>query len=417
MANIVFGSGAQRVVGLTQAQGFGIRIEETPAYSGSSETPGTYKDISFTGVTITGVQNNCRIHVSDSYLAPGHSFRSMTPDIATVDAEGNVAMVSAGLAEIIVSTPRAGAKRYTRQMSASSSSQFARFVAFEAGSLGAHCVAQVKALLSGKSPGSATQRYWSTNSGGVAAPNGVRNAANFAASVDLSGVSMCMTGRANEQFPVMLVSPRHAITARHVVPAVGADVVFQRADASYQTVTITAVTHLTVDLSVVYFGAAVTGIAPFSIMPPNFTAEYAPSMLGGGAPYYPGGELPTLQKTVWNAAGSAESWLSVGNITYYPPDGSSAAVQHNARVPQDAEFVPWYNPLRGGDSGSPQFLLINGEPVLLLSHSSATGSPSLTGQSTAINTAMNALATAAGDPAAGTYAVQTVNLSGFTSYA
>lgn len=53
----------------------------------------------------------------------------------------------------------------------------------------------------------------------------------------------------------------------------------------------------------------------------------------------------------------------------------------------------------------------------LMEEAPAGGFANLTDLKTYIDAAMNALATGAGDPAAGTYAVQTVDLSSFTSYA
>lgn len=402
---IVFG--APRIAGLTQAQGFGWSVEETPLAGGSVVTPGsTFADITYSKVDLTGVTNNCRIHVADSYLEPGHSFNSLTPEIATVDSDGNVTRVSNGLAEIIVSTPRAGAKRFTRTMSTGSSSTTAQFEAFGAGSLGAHCVAQIKAMIAGKTPGSATQRYWSSNSGGVASPSGSRNAVNFAAGIDLSGMSMCMTGRDTEKFPVMLISSRHAITARHVCPSAGTVVVFQRADGSFQSVTIAAVHHFyTADLSVVYFSSDVTGITPFKTMPFNFAGTYAPSLIGGPAPYIPHAEWPALQKNVWNPAGQSESWLAVSNCT-----NADVNYAHNVS-PADADLRPWYNWVRGGDSGSPQFFVVNGEPILMTCHSTASISFSIAYSTAEINTAMNTLA-----GTVDTYALVHPNLSGFNTY-
>ena len=72
----------------------------------------------------------------------------------------------------------------------------------------------------------------------------------------------------------------------------------------------------------------------------------------------------------------------------------------------------------GGDSGSPVFCGINGE-LVILSHVTfygVIGTDDLALLAPQINTAMNDLATYYSDPAAGTYAVQTVDLSGFTAY-
>lgn len=71
----------------------------------------------------------------------------------------------------------------------------------------------------------------------------------------------------------------------------------------------------------------------------------------------------------------------------------------------------------GGDSGSPVFWLIGGQ-LCLVGVWSMTGGilQSLIGQEDALNSKMNELAASAGDAAAGTYAVSTVDLSGFTYY-
>lgn len=72
----------------------------------------------------------------------------------------------------------------------------------------------------------------------------------------------------------------------------------------------------------------------------------------------------------------------------------------------------------GGDSGTPVFCGINGD-LVMLTHTVFGGYIGwyfYAEWATQINTAMNALATQFSDPAAGTYAIQTVDLSGFTDY-
>lgn len=77
----------------------------------------------------------------------------------------------------------------------------------------------------------------------------------------------------------------------------------------------------------------------------------------------------------------------------------------------------------GGDSGSPIFCGIGGD-LVILSHITSLGSmgtQNYTHHKSLIDSAMNNLASAAGDPSAGSYAVQTVDLGptgmNFTNYA
>lgn len=73
---------------------------------------------------------------------------------------------------------------------------------------------------------------------------------------------------------------------------------------------------------------------------------------------------------------------------------------------------------KGGDSGTPMFCGINGH-LIALSHvfyGSSGGYYHYADDIALINSTMNDLSTANGDANAGTYAVQTVDLSGFNVY-
>jgi len=69
-----------------------------------------------------------------------------------------------------------------------------------------------------------------------------------------------------------------------------------------------------------------------------------------------------------------------------------------------------------GDSGGPSFISINNELVLICAQNGFGGSTNFSVFITEINAAMNNLATAAGDPDAGTYALNHPDLSEFTDY-
>jgi hypothetical protein len=74
-------------------------------------------------------------------------------------------------------------------------------------------------------------------------------------------------------------------------------------------------------------------------------------------------------------------------------------------------LLPWHNQIRGGDSGSPQFFLVNGDPILMASHATVADAANISTHTAQINTAMNSLA-----GTVDTYALSHPTLSAFNTY-
>ena len=171
------------------------------------------------------------------------------------------------------------------------------------GTFGAACIELLNRLMSPYTPGPTSQdvyldggTYDATN----LPPNVTRNPNRLIPELDLSGVSVSR-GReipADEagagNFPVMLVSPRHAVCNNHSGVDTGQKVYFMRRDGSLQMVTALGKVNLPVDGRVVMFDQDVTGCAMYSTLPPNWS-EYMPSMtLAAYAKHNLTGALPVI---------------------------------------------------------------------------------------------------------------------------
>lgn len=428
---IVFDADAQTIQGVKADQDYSISIVENPTTNDPAYTPFSDRDAEFERVVDTETHNNFIIEVLPSLVFDGTPvFESDTPETAAVDADGHVSLVSEGPAKILVKLPPPlGTRAVARTMDASSA-QYTRnyFRSYAEGSLGHHITQTILDMVDGVPANDTTKNLFVSNNYSLTSPAAVRNPDVFTGDIDLSAISIINgTSSGGYVHQGMLISPRHIITATHF--QTGNVVVFMRPDGSFVTANVVsrsnhvggALTYNGItDVTVAYLDTEITGITPFKLLPSDWR-DYLPTgyrEAAYGSADYKTVKLPCLTKTAHKASGASGDQISINEVvelndTEY---GLSALTQtHGYYTVLDSSR--FYSKIVGGDSGSPNFFLINGEKVLLMSYHTAGAGRHYGDLATEINTAMNALATAAGDPAAGTYAVNTVDLSGFTSYA
>lgn len=413
-----------------------VSFEPYGIVSGSLNVVSTYtlNDAVYGYSEYTGSIDSYRVNVEEPIDIPGHELEVVTTSLATLNGNVLESKGLPGIAEIRVRNA-AGSKRAKQQLYVGGFNLTGTtFQSFVAGSLGKHITDAMLAMVSGKDAGNATQNHYQSIVQDLDNPACVLNPDLFTGSMDLSAIGILnknADGTVAVSHPGLLISPRHLIAATHFLPY--SPVIFRRPDGSYQSVNIIGrknnvgtgtVTTKETDISVLYLDADVTGIDPFVFMPPDWH-DYIPSLRSGYEI-----KLPVLSRTVHDIYGNWRPTLSVQlcfrlnlNLAaddYTMLDCRGALSSENylsPPLPTDA----FASRIRGGDSGGPIMALVNGVTVLLCTNWSGGGSDFAL-HATVINAAMNALSaeyvTAGGtDPANGTYAMQTVDLSGFTNYA
>ena len=294
------------------------------------------------------------------------------------------------------------------------------FEGFKVGTVGKHVQDFIDTLIVGKIARDHTYHsYWLTNNNNVNAPAATRNPDCFTASLDFSFMSAMEDAGA----PVTLVSPRHCVHASHVGAAVNDRVVFQRTDSTFQTVTIVSKEELVdpvSDVSVMTFDVDVTGIPICKVLPANFM-DYMPS-LKNTEEVYRLGMMLTLTR-FWHdleadATNPVKDWMTVG-CHNFQLDLAEAMAGYDALVysiPYNiGDIVPWGRTVvkaSGGDSGSPCYIPINGDPVLVYHVYTEAHSPGYYSFIDEINASMN---TQSG-VAQGTYALEIADLTEFNTY-
>lgn len=309
------------------------------------------------------------------------------------------------------------------------------------GTLGAAVIKLTNTLFGAYFPGSFHQdvfldggTYYATNY----APALTRNPNRLLQELDLSGVSVSRGRYDNDipleqfsgPFPVMLVSPRHAVCNKHSGVSPGIKVYFMRKDGSLQMVTVIAMTDLPFDGRVVMFDQDVIGCEIYKTLPPDWKA-YLPSLtLKGYQLHNIFGAVPVVVRQHNPGEVVADRWQFGINIintnsphlrvdwvesleSYGAPGAGLVSLQNE---PLAAFHMRAY----GGDSGSPAFMLIPNknndgfQPALVTSYWSGSSGPSYPELSSEITSAMNTMAAANGD--ARYFEMGFVDISHFTYF-
>jgi hypothetical protein len=259
----------------------------------------------------------------------------------------------------------------------------------------------------------------------------VKNPSFALAEYDWSGISLARSIHPSCYFPAILVSPRHAIVARHVdggLPVVGSTCLFQRADGSQITATILESdvnSDPGTDLALVYFDRDLTGCKFYKILPEDYTTKL-PSQVNVSISD-PKVGFPVAIRVV-NTGDLSNPVLS--NI--YLDSNSPKFILQDVELFDDTNIhftggLEYNQLLRrhwrvlyGGDSGSPAFLLAREsydrapEPILLSALYTAGTATNLAAKAQWLDTKMQAQAALHSDVRP--YAMSRADLSGYTSF-
>lgn len=280
--------------------------------------------------------------------------------------------------------------------------------------------------------------YDPTTPGGPAlTPNPNR----IAPSLDMTGISVHRSSANGTGLPIVLVSPRHFVAAKHIGVPLGDSVTFKRGDGTYQTATVVGTFEFpdpaqdTFDLMVGILSQDITGCAAYKTLPADW-ARYLPANSQAVASANNGAHaaFPVLVRA--SNPGTSDGQLT-GNIklnTNSPHllvgwaglcDALSAQGVYRMVYPvppqanRTGSLFQAYRTLYPGDSGSPHFMPIpqaTGHTMALISLTyGATTGPFLPNHITWLNQKMSELSAAQSDPRV--FSIGTVDLSSFPVYA
>lgn len=418
---IKFGIGQPRILGGSQNGVLDITVQEQQIVL----VPGTVTE-GLTADDIVYAEYTSSQTVEQFLLSPNYGldvnvgFKSNAPLVGAV--EGNIVdYVADGAVDIVAYSEGYTATKIPLQMSLSPSVTSHNVTAFALGTLQRHVHDFFTAILSGFTFNVAYTQYIISTNSNLAEPAIARNESNiFLSYFDLSGVTVFRGNYLTSPvFPAALVTSRHLLAAKHVAPAIGEQLVFRRANGTYQTATVLNKTHVTKagyidpDLSVIYVDTEITGCKQYMTMPAGWVEQYAPSI--AKTPMLRGG-IPILRVAMHNALGVYGSHLQAAWCHFIDDaaiNGLLSNYQYNPTHTINTPFAEWSTSyMIGGDSGSPSLTVVNGEPILLSMQHTTHGGASISAFITEINTIMDTQAGAV----SGTYALQHPDLSSFTSY-
>lgn len=400
--------GSTRIRGVPQSEAAVITVVPDPITVPSSSVPVDYFDANLSQDYAAGMTSAYVVNVATPPSHPEFTLTNITPDVCDLLPSGDVHYKQSGTARISVQAW--GGSRTVSMYMSSSNSSILRTVDYKAGTLGKHIVDTLTALVANKTPSDDTLARWASNNSDAVNPNVVQNPNWLLSGFDTSAISVCRGGQPQDCFPGLLISNRHILGAWHVLPGAGNWLAWKTTGGVYRTAKVVSSVQIGNDTGVAYLDTSIPDVTKFRLLPSDWrkyirSQQYSTD--SGFIPCYYGG-LPGIHKT-WNApAGMKNSRVNI--VTSF-----SATLISNSRAQANLTFDPWFYPIRGGDSGSPMMWPINGELVLIGAYYSAGGGGmNYADNALLINSAMNSLATAAGEvnPA---YAVQTVSLAGFNN--
>jgi hypothetical protein len=376
-----------------------LSITENPTGGSVANTTPTIKDMVVARSVYTSATNNFAIR-SVSPLGGSASFVSSTPSICSVDVAGNVSASANG--SCLIDVLHAPSRRtVSRTMALSGSVTTDTWSSYISGSLANHIDLGVRAMISGKSSGAATQAVLTSSAGQASSPAYVRNSGLFTGALSLAAISVYTTAMDSNIFPVVLISPWHII-AGHVGCSPGQQIVFKRDDGGYEVRTVVSQLHLAAANSDNYVGilnSPISTITPMPFLPSNWLT-YIPCLeASAGLGYQRGVHLPVLNKGY-----TAGDWIRI--LQCYSVTSNDAYM--SLTMHSVSPFASWSSNIIGGDSNGPVFVPVNGVAALCHCMNFTNGGGFYPAQLPDIQAKMNTLGAA--------QTLTTVNLSGFPTY-
>lgn len=342
---------------------------------------------------------------------------NQTPSVATleVDAYGRVILgnaatrVSDGTATVDL-VHSYGRQRLSFSVVREVSTPPNQFVSWVTGSLAKYCHDNIDTRIAGKTANDSTLKFWSTYNNTT--KTYVWNTNMWAADYDWTGVSPWTTrGGSNVDSNTVhgvAVTRRHVMGVAHLAAFVGNQIIFVKPDGTNVTRTITARINMTIgaagydaDMNLCLLDSDLpTDIKVYKILPSDYLTK-----------------LPNMEISVGNepifrlrmCRSNQTKTLQVADLRAFY-EWQPGAWTGYEQPPVDAKALEFYRRQIVGDSGSPNFLLLD-EPVLLWCNTWANAGVITYGNYlTEIN---NAIIAMGGD---GGYRVTAKDLSAYPTY-
>ncbi len=286
-------------------------------------------------------------------------------------------------------------------------------------SIYAEALNQITTRLAGKSPGYPAQSQFLNGAVTTLPGFSVANNADFAFNdIDWSMISMASSGQPDMRFPVMLLSPRHAIYAKHVGST--RQFLFRRPNGttqsawtlSRQEVFDPAAPGKTLDIGVCLFDQDITGCAFTKLPPENYLIVMAD--IRNQLPARPKARIPVIVRMANDGQAGQQPIINNDSPKFIPHlvvdlrlgADSGAMVTVDLTIGKHtgafAALSPFCRYAYGGDSSSPAFLLVREDgstqatPVMLFSHYGVQGGGDVGYAAPYIQQTMDALSDAAG---------------------
>lgn len=375
--------------------------------SGSSIVPITINDLEYMQSNPSITDHVARVICNPplSQLPSGVELYSATPNIATINKDGNLNYVSSGLAIINIHGNHL-TKQTKIPISRTADNITNTLVGYVSGSLSKYCSNTIDTLITGMNQAQATASLpifstYPTTSGDINAIY-IRNTGYWLNSIiDKFTCVSPWNNKGGKCQAGTLVSPCHIVLAEHYSYPTGTAIRFVNTNNQVFTYIITAVNNVGVsngideyetDICVAKLNQDIDNSITFAKILPTNWANYCPSL---NYVY----TIPALainqNKQVMIHDMVLDGWITNG---------------YAFTCPKDTTRSLFYKNLIGGDSGSPAFLLINGELVLVTTWTFGDGGsgPGYTEHKDAINTIMTAQG--------GGYQLTEIDLSNFNYY-
>jgi hypothetical protein len=314
------------------------------------------------------------------------TFKTLDSDIASVDYFGQVARVSDGTARIL--TGNTFLKKVVEvPVSLISGETTQTYNGFIAGVLGKNSSDNIDSRITEVTTENAStyKPIFSTRNDATATY--IRNTGSWVYGLDLTPMSVYNSDLGSRKAGT-LISPRHIIFAEHYTIANGSKIRFVTSDNVVVERTLVSSINPVSDIRVGVLDSDVPETISFAKIFPAEWTSYIPGLSFGVPCFYTDQEKKALVNVLYN--GQNSSFGFIPPTDQYP---------HRAAL---------YETLIGGDSGSPAFMIVNDELVILTTWQYSGSGPNFTFFKDQINTAMTSLG--------GGYQLQEVDLSGFTKF-
>lgn len=320
--------------------------------------------------------------VFDAFSRAGLVIESLSPSVATVTVDGNEAVltrVSDGTARILYKTPWLF-REISVPVSLSGGASGVEFLSYTSGSLANHVSDSLDTLIASGQD----QEVFAS---------GVRNTGVWT-QADMSSHQVWNSHTGGPQG--VAISPLHTISPNHYTAPVGATVRFIGNDNSVNDRTISSQMQIgSTDLRLNRLSSAL----PASVVP----AKTLPS---GYIDYLPSIDVIENYRSAYTVPGFYINKLSEAYVIECGIANNSIYIYQSLDSFPDRHDM--YTVPVGGDSGSPVYLIVNDELVVLTTLHTPGSGPAIVNNYAAINAGMTTLG--------GGYQLTDISVSGFTSF-